>query len=106
MGIEDKVDIRLRPRDLPYMEPFSIPEDMDLVQTIRGHYKDVVGEDLPCAYDLSVCASNILAGSLGIPTVTFGPSGGNMHMANEYGYLSHVLACKEIYIRTVKDMMK
>ena len=106
MGIEDKVDIRLRPRDLPYMEPFSIPEDMDLVQTIRGHYKDVVGEDLPCAYDLSVCDSNILAGSLGIPTVTFGPSGGNMHMANEYGYLRHVLACKEIYIRTVKDMMK
>ena len=30
MGIEDKVEIRLRPRELPYMESFSLAEDHEL----------------------------------------------------------------------------
>ena len=55
---------------------------------------------------MSVCDSCILGGELGIPTITFGPSGGNMHGANEYGYFSDVLDCKEIYIRTVKGILK
>ncbi|HHX04369.1 MAG TPA: M20 family metallopeptidase [Tissierellia bacterium] len=106
MGIEDKVDIRLRPRELPYMESFSISEDHELVTTLQKNYKDVTDQELPPSYDMSVCDSNILVVELGIPTVTFGPSGGNMHGANEYGYFEHVVACKEIYIRTVKDMLK
>ena len=106
MGIEDKVEIRLRPRELPYMESFSLAEDHELVVTLREKFKEVTGEEVPCSYDMSVCDSNILGGELGIPTVTFGPSGGNMHGANEYGYFKHVLACIEIYKRTVKEMLK
>ena len=105
LGIADKVEIQLRPRDLPYMEAFDVPQDHPLVESVRKHYLDVVGENLPCAYDMSVCDSNIL-GAMGIPTITFGPSGGNMHAANEYGYFSHVTACIEIYKRLVKDMLK
>lgn len=106
MGLEDKVEVRLRPRDLPYMESFSVPEDHELVVSIRENIKEVTGEEVPCGYDMSVCDSNILGGELGIPTVTFGPSGGNMHGINEYGYFSHVPACIEIYKKTVKDMLK
>lgn len=104
MGIEDKVEIQLRPRELPYMEAFDVPEDHELVKSVRKHYQDVVGTELPCAYDMSVCDSCIL-GAMGIPTITFGPSGGNMHQANEYGYFSHVTACIEIYKRLVSDML-
>ncbi|MDI9472674.1 MAG: M20/M25/M40 family metallo-hydrolase [Tissierellia bacterium] len=106
MGIEDKVEIRLRPRELPYMEPFSLPEDHELVLALQKNYKDVCNKDLPVSYDMSVCDTNILVVTLGIPTVTFGPSGGNMHGANEYGYFDHIVASKEIYIRTVKDILK
>ncbi len=106
LGIEDKVQIKLRPRELPYMESFSIPADLDIVTVLQKNYKDVVEKDLPASYDLSVCDSNILAVTLDIPTVTFGPSGGNMHGANEYGYFDQVVACKEIYIRTVRDMLR
>lgn len=105
MGISDKVDIKLRPRDLPYMESFDVAQDHELVENVRKHYFDVVGEELPYAYDMSVCDSNIL-GAMGIPTITFGPSGGNMHVANEYGYFSHVTSCIEVYKRLVKDMLK
>ena len=73
LGLEGKVDIRLKPRSSPYMKSFSLEPTDPLVTTLQSKFKAVTGEDLPVAYDPSVCDSNILAVSLGIPTVTFGP---------------------------------
>lgn len=74
-------------------------------QNFAGGVLPVTGKDLPCAYDASVCDSNILAVSLGIPVVTFGPSGGNMHGDNEYGYAWQVKNCGEVYRRTVASLL-
>lgn len=105
IGLEGKVDIVLRPRKSPYMKSFAIPEDHVLVTTLRKNFKDVTGTELRIDYDASVCDSNILAAQ-GIPVVTFGPSGGNMHGDNEWGVPEQVVNSLEIYIRTVKDMLK
>ena len=86
LGLSGKVDVRLKPRKSPYMQSFAVEEDHPLVKILQEEFYSVTGKDLPCAYDASVCDSNILAVSLGIPVVTFGPSGGNMHGDNEYGY--------------------
>ena len=86
LGLAGKVDVRLKPRKSPYMQSFAVEEDHPLVKILQEEFHSVTGKDLPCAYDASVCDSNILAVSLGIPVVTFGPSGGNMHGDNEYGY--------------------
>lgn len=106
LGIEDKVDVRLKPRVSPYMQSFALEEDDYLVTTIKEKFKEVTGEELPVAYDPSVCDSNILAVSLGIPTITFGPSGDGMHAANEYGYTYQVKNCAEIYKKTVAELLK
>lgn len=106
LGIEDKVDVRLKPRVSPYMQSFSLEEDNYLVTTIQEKYKEVTGVDLPATYDPSVCDSNILAVTMGIPTITFGPSGGGMHAANEYGYAYQVKNCAEIYKLTVAELLK
>lgn len=105
IGLGDKVDIKLRPRVSPYMKSFAVPEDHALVQTLRSNFTGVVGSSLRIDYDPSVCDSNILAAQ-GIPVVTFGPSGGNMHGDNEYGVPEQVTNCLEIYIRTVRDMLQ
>lgn len=106
LGLEDKVSIYLIPReDTPYMEPFTIPEDHILVTTIREKYKDIVGKELPLGYDKSVCDSNYLYQIANIPTVTFGPSGGGMHSANEFGYISQVKECTQIYLETIKELL-
>ncbi|MBP3439449.1 MAG: M20/M25/M40 family metallo-hydrolase [Sutterella sp.] len=105
LGLGDKCDIRLKPRKSPYMQSFAIPEDHPLVTTLRRNFAEVTGEELRIEYDPSVCDSNILAVSLGIPVVTFGPSGGNMHGDNEYGVPEQVLNCLEIYKKTVRDML-
>lgn len=105
LGLEDKVDIRLKPRVSPYMKSFALEESHPLVTTLQKHFKEVTGKDLGCHYDPSVCDSNILAVTMGIPTATFGPSGGGMHADNEYGYPEQVLNCAEIYKRAVKDLL-
>lgn len=105
LGLKDKVEVRLKPRSSPYMKSFAIPEDHELVLALQDSFTEITGEKLPCAYDPSVCDSNILAVSLGIPVVTFGPSGGNMHGDNEYGYPYQVRNCLDIYIKTVKKLL-
>ncbi|NCB64281.1 MAG: M20 family peptidase [Clostridia bacterium] len=105
LGLEGKVDVRLKPRESPYMQSFALEPDDRLVVTLQEQFKSVTGEDLPVSYDPSVCDSNILAVSLGIPTITFGPSGGGMHAANEYGHAYQVKNCAEIYKKTVKALL-
>ncbi len=105
LGLADKVDIRLKPRKSPYMQSFAVEESHELVGALRKNFEAVTGRFLPVSYDPSVCDSNILAVQLGIPVVTFGPSGGNMHGDNEYGIPEQVSQALEIYIRTVKDML-
>ena len=105
LGLSGKVDLRLKPRKSPYMQSFAVEEDHPLVKILQEEFYSVTGKDLPCAYDASVCDSNILAVSLGIPVVTFGPSGGNMHGDNEYGYAWQVKNCGEVYRRTVASLL-
>lgn len=105
LGLSGKVDVRLKPRKSPYMQSFAVEEDHPLVKILQEEFYSVTGKDLPCAYDASVCDSNILAVSLGIPVVTFGPSDGNMHGDNEYGYAWQVKNCGEVYRRTVARLL-
>ena len=105
LGLSGKVDVRLKPRKSSYMQSFAVEEDHPLVKILQEEFYSVTGKDLPCAYDASVCDSNILAVSLGIPVVTFGPSGGNMHGDNEYGYAWQVKNCGEVYRRTVARLL-
>lgn len=105
IGLADQVEIRLKPRNSPYMKSFAVPEDHELVTALRASFEEVTGKSLPIDYDPSVCDSNILAVELGIPVVTFGPSGGNMHGDNEYGYPYQVENCLEIYKKTVKKLL-
>lgn len=105
LGLEGKVDVRLKPRSSPYMRSFALEESDVLVTTLQAAFQSVTGEELPVAYDASVCDSNILAVSLGIPTVTFGPSGGGMHADNEYGHPWQVKNCAEIYRRMVTELL-
>lgn len=106
IGLEGKVEVELVPREIPYMEAFDISEELPIVTTVVEKYKEVTGNDLPLVYDKSVCDSNFLVGVGNIPTITVGPSGENMHKPNEHGYFSQVKASAEIYVKTIKALLK
>ena len=99
------MDVRLKPRSSPYMKSFALEPEDPLVTTLQETFQEVTGQTLPVDYDPSVCDSNILAVSLGIPTITFGPSGGGMHADNEYGHPWQVRNCAEIYRRMVVKLL-
>ncbi|MDL2264105.1 M20/M25/M40 family metallo-hydrolase [Synergistaceae bacterium OttesenSCG-928-I11] len=106
LGIEKKIAVKKAERKLPYMEPFAIDEAHPIISVLREKYREITGKELDINYDPSVIDSNILVNEAGIPTATFGPSGGNMHGANEYGYFQQVAQCAHIYIETAKELLK
>ena len=106
LGLEGKVDIRLKPRSSPYMKSFSLEPTDPLVTTLQSKFKAVTGEDLPVAYDPSVCDSNIPSRLAGHSNGDLRPSGGGMHAANEYGFPWQVTNCAEVYKQTVKELLR
>ena len=105
LGLEGRVKVELVPKEVPYMEAFSISEEHPLVGILQEKYKKVTNKELTLGYDKSVCDSNFLVRIGNTPTITFGPSGENMHQANEYGYISQVKASCEIYFETIKSLL-
>lgn len=105
LGIEDKVRVELVSREIPYLEAFEIPKDHPIVTSLQENFIAVTGNELRIGYDKSVCDSNFLAKIGNIPTITFGPSGENLHSANEFGYLSQVVQSCKIYIETIKSLI-
>jgi len=105
LGMADRVDIGLAPRKTPYCEPFILDERHTIVRALATACEKVVGRVPPFVCDPSVCDSNYLTVLAGIPTVTFGPSGGNMHAANEYGLFSEVKAASEIYLHIIEELL-
>jgi succinyl-diaminopimelate desuccinylase len=105
IGLEGKVEVELMPRQSPFMEAFVVDRNNPLVVTLQDKYQEITGGELPLAYDKSVCDSNYLVTLGDIPTVTFGPSGENMHGANECGYISQIEASTQIYIKTAIEIL-
>lgn len=101
IGVKN-LEVSLRPRKSAYMEPFALSENNTMLLNLLDSFEKINGYKLKIAYDKSVCDSNILVNSLGIPTLTFGPSGENMHGANEYGHLDQIIKATEIYIDIIK----
>jgi len=106
IGLEGKVNVELVPREIPYLESFEISADHPIVVTVRDKFKEITGEELQLGYDKSVCDSNLLVNVGKIPTITFGPSGENMHKPNEFGYMSQIKNCAKIYLETVKSILE
>ncbi|HAI21788.1 MAG TPA: hypothetical protein DCM14_07845 [Clostridiales bacterium UBA8153] len=80
----------------PYYPPAEVSPDHPQVRRLLAVYEKATGRELALGYGASVCDADYLVDA-GIPTVSFGPSGGNVHQANEWVNLDEVATCAEIY---------
>jgi acetylornithine deacetylase/succinyl-diaminopimelate desuccinylase-like protein len=80
----------------PYYPPAEVDPQHPHVQRLGSVYKQVTGKELQLGYGASVCDANYLVDA-DIPTVSFGPSGGNVHQPNEWVALDEVAICAEVY---------
>jgi len=94
-----RIVVRVKPREVPYLLPYTIPSSSDLANRVCGAVKGVTNSEPRFVYGASVADENIFA-MHGLPVVTVGPVGGNQHQANEWiekkSYLELIEVLKRI----------
>jgi acetylornithine deacetylase/succinyl-diaminopimelate desuccinylase-like protein len=69
--------------DPPFYPPWETPVDHPFVSSFSAAYALEAGHTPPFGYT-GFGDANLFAGELGIPTIHFGPDGGNFHQADEW----------------------
>ena len=80
--IDESVQIRLKDRKTPYLDPYLF-KDYPFKEMIEEIIEKRIGKKVEYVYRSSVGDENVLA-TLGIPVITWGTKGGNEHTNNEY----------------------
>jgi len=101
INIRSKVEIKVR---RPYYPPYIISKKEPMVKALERAYKKVVGRRINFGYSRSVCDANYMV-THGIPTVVFGPSGGNEHAPDEYVIVEQVLMASKIYALMIRELL-
>jgi acetylornithine deacetylase/succinyl-diaminopimelate desuccinylase-like protein len=76
------IEVRLKYRKTPYLMPQITDRNNPNVKKFEKMIKENFGEP-KIVYGNSVADENVLALN-GVPVITYGPSGGNMHSAGEW----------------------
>jgi acetylornithine deacetylase/succinyl-diaminopimelate desuccinylase-like protein len=84
--------------DRPYYPPGAQDPAHPEIQRLAAAYQKVTGQPLVLGFGRGVCDGDYLA-EAGIPTVSFGPSGGSTHQANEWVSIEQLGAAAEVYLR-------
>lgn len=83
----------------PYYPSYAIDEDNKHVKKLEELFFEVTGKALVLGYADGVSDNNIIVPQSGIPVICLGPSGGNMHAANEWVDVEKVENVLKIYLR-------
>ena len=84
--------------DRPYYPSGAQDPAHPEIQRLAAAYQKVTGQPLVLGFGRGVCDGDYLA-EAGIPTVSFGPSGGSTHQANEWVSIEQLGAAAEVYLR-------
>lgn len=82
----------------PYYPPYLTNRDDPFVHLFQQSRTRVIGSDGALGYSPSVCDANYIVADYGVPTVVFGPSGGNLHAAQEWVDLNQVDAAARVLV--------
>ena len=80
-------ELQVEARTLLVRDPFEVPQDAEIVATVRGAAADVLGR-APVIGGASYWADAAFIAAAGIPTVMFGPAGEGAHAAEEWVSIS------------------
>ncbi len=68
----------------PYYQPYSLERESAPLAAFEAAFREVTGRAPVFGGLAGITDGNIYVAEAGIPTVTFGPSGGGLHEADEY----------------------
>jgi acetylornithine deacetylase/succinyl-diaminopimelate desuccinylase-like protein len=90
--------------DPPYYPPWEIDPSHSLVTQFGDVYHAEIGKDPTYEYR-GYGDANLFSGEAGIPTVQFGPLGGNFHEANEWVDLPSIATVVRVLLRLTTKLM-
>lgn len=82
----------------PRYDSFELPEDHAFIRQFAESFQQVVGHEPEYKFCFGVSDANIFNGLAGIPTLLFGPSGANMHAADEWADVDQMLVVRDVYL--------
>ncbi len=75
--------VRVKPREVPYLMPYSTPMENPDVARLAGTIEKVLGIGASYNFGMSVADENLIA-MHGVPVASFGPIGGGEHSSGEW----------------------
>jgi succinyl-diaminopimelate desuccinylase len=88
----------------PFYPTYKIREDERIVRLIQEAYQIEKSKKIGTNCSNSVSDANLLVNQTGMPTVLFGPQGGNIHSADEYIVISSLITVGRIYARVFEEL--
>ncbi|MBN1331070.1 MAG: M20/M25/M40 family metallo-hydrolase [Candidatus Heimdallarchaeota archaeon] len=85
LKLSSEVSLEIIP---PFYLPYKISKQESLFHALLNSYTQIIKRAPIIGYKTMITDANIFVGEGQIPTVLFGPSGGNIHSADEYVTLS------------------
>lgn len=90
--------VSLHPRPTPYMQPYRLDVGEPIVKALRKACHEVLGFKPKPTLGLTAGDENHLAVRCGIPTVAYGPKGGNIHRPSEYVEFESAVKAANVYV--------
>ncbi len=103
LRLKAKVDIDILP---PYYPPYRIGEPDQYLLILKEAFEAVTSGALETGCGTSVSDANCLTGEGGIPTICFGPAGGNLHSANEWVWVNQINKAIDVYLLALSRILK
>lgn len=84
-------------------EPAVYDLDADIFHVVADNHRAIIGAEVQAGPGAATIDSRFFALYFGIPSVCYGPSGGNLHAPDEWVDLTSVETCTRILIGTLID---
>lgn len=91
--------------DPPYYPPWETDPAHPLVGRFARAYAEELGYEPRFGYMTGVADSNYFSTDLGIPTIQFGPHGGNLHQCDEWVDLPSIGGTVRVLLRLAVDFL-
>jgi acetylornithine deacetylase/succinyl-diaminopimelate desuccinylase-like protein len=104
-GVASTYELTWDERPTPAPLPYVVPSDSSLVQTVRRNMERELDQPVKLFLQRSVADTNHFAVYGRIPTLVWGPQGGNTCQANEYVEVDSMPAVTRTYIQTAIDLL-
>ena len=105
LDIESKVDITWDDRPTPAPTSYIVDESSLFVQSTKRRVEEQLGRPITYALARSVADTNHFAVHGGIPTLVYGPEGGNTCMANEFVDINSMVNVARAYCGVAVDLL-